>query len=171
MAEIRLGTERAEMMLKRLISECKSACGNYDVRTLKLLDTLWEILLEQKRYNEAEEVAKDTMLNSLEIQPRLKYMDIRVAGLFILARVHKRKNFAVAEHELRQAIELNVSEWGWQHTLTLKYLVHLEDWLRECGDNLQASNTMYFRVNILAAMEGKHSSTGKIQEPREEERS
>jgi hypothetical protein len=86
MAESIQGLERVEMMLRRLANQCKSNCGLVDVRTSKLLNTLGEILLDQRKYAEAEEIAKEIISCGPLVKPRSKSVDICVAGLFIIAR-------------------------------------------------------------------------------------
>lgn len=50
---------------------------------------------------------------------------------------------------MRQAIDLNVSEWGWEHGLTLKYLLHLEEWLMDSQQLAKAEIVKVKRLTIL----------------------
>lgn len=134
--------ERSEMILKRLVGRCDGNCGLEDVRTLKLLDTLGEILLDQGKYAEAEEIAKEIISCGPHTKPQYKSVDICVAGFFTLARAQYHDGrTGLAEDILRRAIGMNVSEWVWGHALTPKYSVQPEGWLMELGDQLHASRT------------------------------
>jgi hypothetical protein len=111
MVESMYSLERAEMMLKTLVHHCKSSSGVADVRTLKLLDTLAETLMDQQKYVEAEEAVRDIITHASHAKPRSKSIDLCVAGLFILARVQYNKHrIDMVEANLRRAINLNMSE-------------------------------------------------------------
>jgi hypothetical protein len=64
MVECLYGLSRSEALLKDLVQKCQVTCGLTDVRTLKLLATLGEVLMGQERYAEAEQTEND-LLNML----------------------------------------------------------------------------------------------------------
>jgi hypothetical protein len=64
MVECLYGLSRSETLLKDLVQKCQVTCGLTDVRTLKLLATLGEVLMGQERYAEAEQTEND-LLNML----------------------------------------------------------------------------------------------------------
>jgi tetratricopeptide (TPR) repeat protein len=152
MAESIHGLERAEMALRKLVMQCKSRCGLVDSRTLKLLDTLGEILMDQKKYAEAEEIAWEIVINAPRVQPLSKAVDLCVAGLFINARVHHvRGRVDLAEETLQRAINMNMSIYGWKHALTLKYLVYMEEWQMEWGNDSLAAQVKEKRLQALSS--------------------
>ena len=159
MAESIYGYERAEMMLRNLVSQCESICSPCDVRLLKLLDTLAETLLEQEKFAEAESMARHIVIRAPGTKPHSKSVDLLCAGLFVIARV-QRKSLRVdmAETTLRKAIALNVTQWGWQHALTLKYLVHLEEWLIDSDQFVTADSVRLDRLTILESIEGNSTT-------------
>lgn len=157
MVESLYGLSRSETLLKDLVQKCKVTCGLTDVRTLKLLDTLGEVLMGQEKYTEAEQTADELVEHAPRILPRAKSIDLHVAGLFIIARVQKLDGRQeLAQENLRKAIELNVSEWGLQHALTMKYLLYLEEWLSSWGRGDEAARVRETRSRILDFSEEAH---------------
>jgi hypothetical protein len=59
----------------------------------------------------------------------------------------------LARKNLEKAIELNVSEWGLQHALTMKYLLYLEEWLGSWGWGDEAARVREMRSRILDSSE------------------
>ena|SRR5271155_4537619 len=138
-------------MLRDLVHQCESMCSLHDVRLLKLLDTLAEMLLEQGKFAKAESMAWDIVTLAPSSKPHSKSIDLLCAGLFVIARVQCKS----LRMDMRRAIALNVSEWGWQHALTLKYLLHLEEWLTDSGQLAAAEVVRLERLRrISESMDG-----------------
>jgi hypothetical protein len=154
MAESVYGYERAEKMLRDLVLQCEGICSPDDVRRLKLLETLAEMLLDQNKYDEAEVVAQDIVRHAPSSEPHAKSIDLLCASLFVIARVqHHRFQLDMAEANLRRVISLNVSQWGRQHALTLKYLLHLEEWLAGSYQHAKAEAVKLERLRIIDSID------------------
>jgi hypothetical protein len=147
MAEVAKGADRAEATLRHLLDRCKTRLGMEDSRTLKLIDTLAELALDQGKYASAERYAQELMMFAPFATPWSRFIDIMVGGLFIQARVQKsRGQMGNALETLQRAIDLNVSQWGWNYALTLKFLVHQEAWLQEIDETVTAEEVMKVRT-------------------------
>ena len=72
MVESFRGLEQPEVDLQKLVRECEAACGPRDVRTLKLLDTLGETLMEQGKHAEAEVVGRKIVTRASLVKPHSK---------------------------------------------------------------------------------------------------
>jgi tetratricopeptide (TPR) repeat protein len=156
MAEVKKGMDVAESSLRRLLDGCKTRLGMADARTLKLLDTLAELVLGHGNYQLADELADDLIACAPLATPWSRSIDIWVAGLFVKARVQKQLGQTeMALATLQEAIDLNVSQWGWSYALTLKYLVYQETWLVEISEHERASEVKRLRIGALELSEKK----------------
>lgn len=69
-------------------------------------------------------MAWDIVVRAPGTEPHSQSIAPLCASLFVIALVQgKSLRMDMAEATLRKAIALNVSQWGWQHALTLKYLI------------------------------------------------
>jgi hypothetical protein len=151
-AEVKTGTDHTISSLRRLLGRCKTRLGMADSRSLKLLDTMAELALEHGDLQLADELAEDLIACDPLAVPWSRFVDIWIAGLFVKARVQKCRGQAEAAlATIQEAIDLNVSQWGWNYALTLKYLVYQETWLADANEQTRAAEVKRFRLEILGS--------------------
>lgn len=126
--------DSAEEALKELVQQCQTQCGKNDIRTLDMLDSLSEILMQQGKYKEAANVAKQILIHAPTIPSYQQSLILRVSGSFQMARAfYAQKKPTLAIESLQQAIDLNVLASGVNNILSHRFLLQMKDWLSEQG--------------------------------------
>lgn len=148
--------DQAEIKIRDLLGKCQPTLGISDSRTLKLLDTLAETLMDQGKYSEMKEIGR-TIVDGARIfadSDEDRFIDLSCSGLFIVARAQfMTHNPEQALSNLTKAIELCSSYRGIEHPLSLKYLVHLEDWSSKANNGLINAAAQQRRLDGMARLD------------------
>jgi hypothetical protein len=128
----------AEQQIRQLVLLCEGELGSEDLRTLKLLDTLAEVLFDLGRWQECavigQKIVRVAPIVVLEDYDR--YIDLTCTGLCNVARSQHAQGFKYeAASTLWEAIDLCIFHRGLKHPLSIKYLVTLEDWAHQWEDS------------------------------------
>ncbi|KAK7903679.1 hypothetical protein LTR67_001699 [Exophiala xenobiotica] len=146
--------------VRELAERCECELGSEDLRTLKLYYTLAELLFEQQRSEEFVHIGEKMVhaaANSVDTDYD-RFVDLSCSGLFFLAKAQCAQGMAdglsvyrdQAAVTLWRAIELCISHRGLRHPLAMKYMVCLEAWARQWGDDDLLSAVQDRRAKSLA---------------------
>jgi hypothetical protein len=135
----------AERQIRELAERCERELGAEDLRTLKLFDTLADVLFELDRGDECVVIGEKIVRAAITfvLNDYDRFVDLTCSGLFTVARALRHRavreqsslqHKVEAVEKLWQAIDLCILHRGVQHPLSMKYLVCLEDWAAAWGD-------------------------------------
>jgi tetratricopeptide (TPR) repeat protein len=136
--------EEAERILRRALTICTTANGTSDWMTLDILmDLAWLNETSLRNYRHAEvlfgTVLRDTVEEGVVVKPSTRSRGLE--GLARLARFNG--DLPKAEDLSRQALEVNVKEFGPKAEETIYAADFLEEMLRAQGKHLEANQLRY----------------------------
>jgi hypothetical protein len=131
--------DRADAQLRIMVERCREAYGKFDRRYAEAIGTLSTFLRSHKRYIEAAAAAEEVIRCGRE--GRFSWaIEMWCLGMETLA--HSRYQIyddKQAESTLRQAIDVAIWYWGWEHGRTLQLLTQLGTWLTQFGKHEEAA--------------------------------
>lgn len=151
----------AQATLHALAHECEVSCGEGDARTLDVLDSLAEVHLENKEYDEAARIAENILRHAPTVPSKTQSMSLRISSSFQIARVHfEQQRPEMAIKSLEEVIGMSLSISGTNDTLSQRFLLLIISWFQALGmtdqaDYLKASLSQHH--NIEAGQEDLES--------------
>ena len=144
--------EKAERLSRSLSIECEQLCGKLDSRFWETRCTLAWSLYDQNKFNDAENLAEDTLqcIQLTEDETRYGYGTIRILAILSQCQ-YEQKKYNLAEENIRQCIHLNVKINGEDDADTIAYLLRLETWLNKWGRHEEAMELAAKRSQILGS--------------------
>lgn len=128
----------AEAQLRSLVKKCEEAHGNLDPRYMEALLTLSDFLFTERQTRDAATVA-EVLINCASESKSAHAIRFWCDGMELLARCqYENLDDKLAELNLRQAVDMRATTWGWQNSYTLILLTTLELWLTEFGKHGEA---------------------------------
>jgi hypothetical protein len=144
----------AETALRALLRECESASEQHDRRSLQTLVSLATQLSGQARDAEIEEIGRVIVAHAPHVNPRDCSRHFSHHGFYFIALAQRNQHkIELAEASLREALDVVVSNWGWQYSVALEILVVLETWLTEWGKYAEAAEVRDKIKGIVASMD------------------
>jgi len=131
--------DQAESSLRSLLQTCNAVHGNSHVTSLMILPQIAELLMDQGKYAEAEDTARDCVARAVHVDSQYTTA-YHCEGLKGLGRAQSGLGKTnLAEKSFRKAIELGASVWGWSEPGTIATLNMLERYLVEWGRTAAAA--------------------------------
>lgn len=146
--------EVVETKLRALLRDCESMCGDYNLRTFRILADLAFLFSRQDRYTDMEEMGRTLVTRASQVSPYHYANDVKYLGLETVAlALYGQGKTEMAVAKLREAIDVIVNTWDWTHPNILGYLVNSEGWLTELGQYDKAAEVRDERQSLIASME------------------
>jgi len=131
--------DQAESSLRSLLQTCNAVHGNSHVTSLIILPQIAELLMDQGKYAEAEDTARDCVARVPHVNSQYT-TNHHYEGLNVLGRSQSALGKTnLAEKSFRKAVELGASVWGWSDPGTIATLNMLERYLVEWGRTAAAA--------------------------------
>jgi len=125
-----------ELLLRGFLEDCKRTCGDTSSNICRILFSLSDNLSMQDRWADVEVVTEELVARSRVAEGQVYNV---ISGLESLAESQYHLNKPeLAEKNLKEAIDLTVSEEGERDLNVVPNLTMLEEWMREWGREEEA---------------------------------
>ena len=139
----------AERLLRALAIECEHTYGKSDTRYWHILRALARNLCDQGRDEEAEQVGLH-LIQEVENAEEQLYWTMYALDITSLAQ-HNQFKDDLAQNSLERCIDIATQHYGKDDSVTIKYSLRLERWLRSWGRQRKAEELAAQRSQILGS--------------------
>ena len=139
-----------ELIMRSLLRQCVAVHKADDFAAFVVQSNIADNLLHQKKWAEAESMGRDCVTCALRLTPSgpLKFYYCRTLRIMAIVQ-SELSQVDLAEANLRQAIKLSASEFGWSYPDTIEMILLLEGVLVRMGRHASAAEVKTLRQGIV----------------------
>ncbi|PVH74616.1 hypothetical protein DL98DRAFT_604071 [Cadophora sp. DSE1049] len=141
-----------EQLLRKLLGDFEERLGRSSSLTIRITPFLANNQLYQGKHMEAEDLVEVILAASRAKNSQVP-VGVQLNALELLAHSqYRRASFLSAEKNIRRCIELVEQQWGMKHPWRLRWVVVLEEWLREWS-RFEEANELRLKIDSIIGLD------------------